>query len=69
MLQERMKWYKFRRNVGIRDIVPVLDDSIPICSWPLGGVLDIYSNKHDRCVRFARVKIKSGTLLRLINKL
>lgn len=69
MLQERMKWDKFRRNLGVRDIVLVLDDSTPRCLWPLGGVLEIYSNKHVRCVRVPRVKTKSGTLLRLISKL
>ena len=69
LLQERMKWRSFRCNLSVRDIVLVVDDSSPRCLWPLGRVLEVFLNKHDGCVRVARVKTKSGPLLRPINKL
>ena len=69
LLQERMKWRSFRRNLTVGDIVLVVDDSSPRCLWPLGRVLEVFPNKHDGCVRVARVKTKSGPLLRPINKL
>ena len=69
MLQERMKWRSFRRNLSVGDIVLVVDDSSPRCLWPLGRVLEVFPNKHDGCVRVARVKTKSGSLLRPISKL
>ena len=68
-LQKRMKWSEFRRNVAAGDLVLVVDDSSPKCSWPLGRVLTVYPNKDDGLVRFAQVKTKSGTFLRLITKL
>ena len=69
MLQERMKWRSFRRNLSVGDIVLVVDDSSPRCLWPLGRVLEVFPNKHDGCVRVERLKTKSGSLLRPINKL
>ena len=68
-LQKRMKWSEFRRNVNAGDLVLVVDDSTPRCSWPLGRVLEIYPNKDDGLVRVAQVKTKSGTFLRPITKL
>ena len=67
LLQERMKWRSFRRNLSVGDIVLVVDDSSPRCLWPLGRVLELFPNKHDGCVRVARVKTNSGPLLRPIN--
>ena len=68
-LQKRMKWSEFRRNVEAGDLVLVVVDSTPRCSWPLGRVLKIYPNKDDGLVRVAQVKTKSGTFLRPITKL
>ena len=68
-LQKRMKWSEFRRNIDAGDLVLVVDDSTPRCSWPLGRVLKIYPNKDDGLVRVAQVKTKSGTFLRPITKL
>jgi len=52
-LQKRMKWSEFQRNVDAGDLVLVVDDSTPRCSWPLGRILETYPNKDDRlvCVR------------------
>ena len=68
-LQKRMKWSELQRNVDTGDLVLVVDDSAPRCSWPFGRVLEIYPNKDDKYVRVAQVKIKSGTFLRPISKL
>ena len=64
-----MKWFEFQRNVDARDLVLVVDDSIPRCLWPLGRVLEIYLNKVDGLVHVAQVKTKLGTFLRPITKL
>ena len=69
LLRERMKWRSFRRNRNVGDIVLVVDNSSPRCLWQLGRVLEVLPNKHDGCVRVARVKTKSGPLLSPINKL
>ena len=68
-LQKCMKWSEFRRNVDAGDLVLVMHDSRPRCSWPLGRVLKIYPNKDDGLVHVAQVKTKSGTFLRPITKL
>ena len=68
-LQKRMKWSESRRNVDAGDLVLVVEDSTPRCSWPLGRVLEIYPNKDDGLVRVAQVKTKWGTFLRPVTKL
>ena len=68
-LQKRMKWSELQRNVDTGDLVLVVDDSEPRCSWPLGRELEIYPNKDDKFVRVAQVKTKSGTFLRPISQL
>jgi len=68
-LQKRMKWSEFRRNVDAGDLVLVVDDSTPRCSWPLGRILETYPNKDDGLVRVAKVNTKSGTFLRPVTKL
>ena len=69
LLQKRMKWSEFRRNVEAGDLVLVVDDSTPRCPWPLGKVLEIYPNKDDGLMPVVQVKTKSGTFLRPITKL
>ena len=64
-----MKWSEFRRNVDVRDLVLVVDDSTPRCSWPLGRILETYLNKDEGLVRVAKVKTKSGTFFRPVTKL
>ena len=66
---ERQKWGAVRRNFTINNIVLVLDDTVPRSSWPLGRVLEVYSNKKDGLVRSVKVKTKTSTLVRPIDKL
>ena len=61
-LQKRQKWSKPRRNFMIGDIVLIIDENSPRCSWPLGRVLEIRPNK-DGYVRRVSLKTKSGTIL------
>ena len=68
-LQERQKWGAIRRNFAANDIVLVFDDTVPRSSWPLGRVLKVYSNKKDGLVRSVKVKTKTSTLVRPIDKL
>ena len=68
-LQERQRWGAVRRNFAVNDIVLVFDDTVPRSSWPLGRVLEVYSNKKDGLVRSVKVKTKTSTLVRPIDKL
>ncbi len=46
----------------VRDIVLIVDENSPRCSWPLGRVTEVRPNK-DGYVRRASLKTKSGTTL------
>ena len=68
-LQERHKWTNQRRNLSIDDVVLVIDDKFPRSSMPLGRVLEVYRNAQDGCVRSAKVKTTTSTLVRPITKI
>lgn len=68
-LQERQKWEKASRNFAVGDVVLVLDDSLPRCSWPLGRVIEVFPNHSDGLVRSVRLKTKSSVLVRPVDKL
>ena len=68
-LQERQKWGAAKRNFAVNDIVLVFDDTVPRSSWLLGRVLEVHSNKKDGLVRSVKVKTKTSTLVRPIDKL
>ena len=55
-LQQRKKENKLQRNVKVNDIVLVLDEKTPRCSWPLGRVLEVHTNTKDGLVRSAKIK-------------
>ena len=67
-LQERQKWSLQRRNVTIGDIVLVMDDKSPRCTWSLGKILEVFPDKVG-LVRTASVKTQLGTYTRPISKL
>ncbi|KAK3744013.1 hypothetical protein QZH41_004823 [Actinostola sp. cb2023] len=46
-LQQRQKWNKPQRNLAADDIVLLLDENTPRSTWPLGRVLEVYSNSKD----------------------
>ena len=61
-LQQRQKWNKPQRNLAVNDIVLLLDENAPRSSWPLGRVIEVYSNRRDKLVRSAKVKTRSTEL-------
>ncbi|XP_071963870.1 uncharacterized protein [Antedon mediterranea] len=68
-LQQRQKWNVQKRNFAVDDVVLVLDENTPRSSWPLGRVLEVYSNQKDGLVRSVKVKTNTSTLVRPIDKL
>ena len=62
-LQERQKWNKPQRNLAVNDIVLLLDENTPRSIWPLGRVIEVYSNRGDGLVRSAKVKTRSTELV------
>ena len=68
-LQQRQKWNKPLRNLAVNDIVLLLDESTPRSSWPLGRVIEVYSNRRDGLVRSAKVKTRSTKLVRPVDKI
>ena len=68
-LQERQKWNKTRRNLEVGDIVLILDEKTPRCSWPLGRVLEVHTNRRDGLVRSVKVKTTSTVLVRPVDKI
>ena len=49
-LQQRQKWSIPKRNFVVNDIVLVLDESRPRNNWPLGRVIEVYTNAGDKLV-------------------
>ncbi len=68
-LQERQKWNKTRRNLEVGNIVLILDEKTPRCSWPLGRVLEVHTNRRDGLVRSVKVKTTSTVLVRPVDKI
>ena len=65
-LQERRKWGNASRNFAVNDVVLVLDDRVPRCSWPF---VQVYMNKRDGIVRSAQVKTNTSVLVRKIDEI
>lgn len=68
-LQERQKWERASRNFAVGDVVLVLDENLPRCSWPLGRVIEVFPNHSDGLIRCVRLKTKSSVLVRPVDKL
>lgn len=68
LLQKRQKWTKERRSFSTGDIVLLLDPTAPRGSWPLGRVLETFSDDKG-LVRTVKVKTKSSILERPVRKL
>jgi hypothetical protein len=68
-LQERQKWNKTRKNLMINDIVLISDERTPRCSWPLGRVLEVHTNRRDGLVRSVKVKTSTSLLVRPVDKI
>ena len=67
-LQERSKWTTRMRNLQIGDIVIIVDEKLPRCSWPIGRVIRVHADESG-AVRKAWVKTQTGEMHRPISKL
>ena len=67
-LQKRQKWIKPRRNIGVGDLVLLVDEGMPRNQWPLGLITAVYPGK-DGFVRSVQVKCRNGTYQRPVTKL
>ena len=67
-LQPRSKWYKARDNLGVGDIVLVIDPDVRRSEWSVGLVEKVYYGDDGR-VRSVQVKTSSGLYDRPITKL
>ena len=68
-LQQRQKWKKPQRNLAVNDIALLQDKNTPRSSWPLGRVIEVYSNRRDGLVRSAKVKTRSPRLVQPVDKI
>lgn len=68
-LQEQQKWNKKQRNFAKDDIVLVLDDNKPCSSWPLGRIIEVYTNCNDGLVRSVKLKTSTSELVRPVHKI
>ena len=53
----------------MNDIVLLLDENTPRSIWPLGQVIEVYSNRRDGLVCSAKVKTRSMELVRPVDKI
>ena len=67
-LIERRKWLRPQRNIGVDDLVLIVDQNIPRGHWPLGKVIKVVPGTDD-VVRSAIVKTKTGEFTRPVSKL
>ena len=68
-LQQRQKWSKECRNFAVNDVILVLDENTPRSSWPLGHILEVYTNRADGLVRSVKLKTSTSVLKRPIDKI
>ena len=68
LLQERQKWLKPRRNFMAGDVVLLVDSSSPRNSWVMGKIVETLPDSSG-VVRRVKVKTKTSTLERPVNKL
>lgn len=66
-LAPRQKWNQKKRLVT-GDIVVIMDPSAPRGSWPLGKVLEVFSDTKG-LVRSLRLQTKSNIIVRPVTKL
>lgn len=53
----------------VNNIVLVLDECVPLRSWPLGRVLEVYRNRGDGLARSVKVKTRSSVLVQPSDKI
>lgn len=50
----------------VNDVVLVLDENKPRRHWPLGRVIEVYTNAVDKLVRSMKLKTSSSKLVRIV---
>ena len=68
ILQVRQKWHKKEPNFSVNDLVLMYDENVPLGSWPLGKVVEVYPDSQGN-VRQVLVRTKTQTFKRPISKL
>jgi hypothetical protein len=68
LLRQRTKWHEPQRNVGVGDMVLVLERQLPRSEWPVGRVCAVYEGT-DGFVRSAKVRTVKTEMIRPIVKL
>ncbi|GFX65918.1 integrase catalytic domain-containing protein [Trichonephila clavipes] len=67
-LQARSKWITEKNDLMIGQMVLIKEDFLPINTWPLGRILEVYHGS-DGKVRVVKVKTQSGEFKRSISKI
>ncbi|GFU62349.1 DUF5641 domain-containing protein [Trichonephila clavipes] len=67
-LQARSKWITEKNDLMIGQMVLIKEDFLPINTWPLGRILEVYHGS-DGKVRVVKVKTQSGEFKRAISKI
>ena len=57
------------KNFAKDDIVLVLDDNKRRSSWPLGRIMEVYTNRNDGLVRSVKLKTSTSELVRPVHKI
>ncbi|GFW42237.1 integrase catalytic domain-containing protein [Trichonephila clavipes] len=65
-LQARSKWITEKNYLMIGQMVLIKEDFLPINTWPLGRILEVYHGS-DGKVRVVKVKTQSGEFKRAIS--
>jgi hypothetical protein len=65
----KTKWSIPQRNFIVNDVVLVLEENKPRCNWPLGRVIQVYTNAGDKLVRSVKLKTSSSELVRSVDKI
>ncbi|GFY06738.1 uncharacterized protein TNCV_5083801 [Trichonephila clavipes] len=68
ILQARLKWITEKNDLIIGQMVLIKEDFLPINTWPLGKILEVYHGS-DGKVRVVKVKTQSGEFKRAISKI
>ena len=67
-LRKYAKWHQTSPNLSVGDIIMVNEDGMVLTTWPLGRVVEVFSEK-DGLERVVNVKTKTGVVKRPVHKL
>ena len=59
-MQERKKWDTVRSNLGVGDVVLLVDEDAKRCKWPMGRVVEVFPGD-DGLVRKLSVKTSTSS--------